>query len=106
VREKDAHFKKYGAQFSEFMRLDYFDLTRMLVVDPMHNLLLGGSLLVTLRTSPFNQQLGIPGLVKDQWYKTWILNQKLRKSTDKTLRELDQLHRILSSVRRQKLVFH
>jgi hypothetical protein len=41
--EKDEFFAKHGAQWTEFVRLDYFDLVRYTIVDPMHNLLLGTS---------------------------------------------------------------
>jgi hypothetical protein len=34
-------FKWYGRRWSELERLPYFDITRFVVVDPMHNLLLG-----------------------------------------------------------------
>jgi hypothetical protein len=33
--------KEHAARWSEFARLPYFDLVRMIVIDPMHNLLLG-----------------------------------------------------------------
>ena len=33
--------KKFGVQYSEFLRLLYFDIVEYHVVDPMHNLLLG-----------------------------------------------------------------
>jgi hypothetical protein len=39
--EKEEFFAEHGAQWTEFARLDYFDLVRYTVVDPMHNLLLG-----------------------------------------------------------------
>ncbi|KAJ7033296.1 hypothetical protein C8F04DRAFT_957808, partial [Mycena alexandri] len=36
-----ARFDKTGLRWTEFFRLPYFDLPRMLVVDSMHNLFLG-----------------------------------------------------------------
>jgi hypothetical protein len=39
--EKEEFFAEHGVQWTEFARLDYFDLVRYTVVDPMHNLLLG-----------------------------------------------------------------
>jgi len=33
--------KKYATRWSELSRLPYFDMCRMIVVDPMHNLFLG-----------------------------------------------------------------
>lgn len=41
--------QKYGIRFTELLRLPYFDTVRFVVVDPMHNVLLGSAkLLVTL----------------------------------------------------------
>lgn len=34
---------EYGARWSEFFRLPYYDAVRMVVIDPMHNILLGTS---------------------------------------------------------------
>lgn len=39
ARQKFA--KEHAARWSEFSRLPYFDLVRMIVIDPVHNLLLG-----------------------------------------------------------------
>lgn len=39
--ERKAHFKQHGTRWTAFSRLPYFDITRMMVIDPMHNLLLG-----------------------------------------------------------------
>jgi len=33
--------RKYGARWSELFRLSYYDAIRFVVIDPMHNLLLG-----------------------------------------------------------------
>lgn len=33
--------RKYGVRFTELLRLQYFDTVRFIVVDPMHNMLLG-----------------------------------------------------------------
>lgn len=32
---------EFATRFAELCRLPYFDLVRMVVIDPMHNLLLG-----------------------------------------------------------------
>lgn len=40
-KEREVFFKKFGVRWSEFVRLPYFDMIRMRVIDPMHNLLLG-----------------------------------------------------------------
>ena len=42
LRENES---KYGVRYSELFRLEYFDPIRMHVIDPMHNLLLGLSLI-------------------------------------------------------------
>ena len=34
---------KYGCRYSVLLKLPYFDPTRMLIVDPMHNLFLGSA---------------------------------------------------------------
>lgn len=41
ARKPSDHFKQHGARWTEFFRLPYFDVIRMCVIDPMHNLLLG-----------------------------------------------------------------
>ena len=38
---RDEFVKLHAARWSEFARLPYFDMVRMVVIDPMHNLLLG-----------------------------------------------------------------
>ncbi|KAJ7188213.1 hypothetical protein C8R46DRAFT_878083 [Mycena filopes] len=39
--EAQAHFNRSGVRWTEFLRLPYFDLPKMLVIDSMHNLFLG-----------------------------------------------------------------
>jgi hypothetical protein len=39
--EKTEFFSQYGVQWTEFARLEYFDLVKYTIIDPMHNLLLG-----------------------------------------------------------------
>ncbi|KAI9062951.1 hypothetical protein FKP32DRAFT_768228 [Trametes sanguinea] len=39
--EQAAHFKRHGTRWTAFSKLPYFDIPRMMVIDPMHNLLLG-----------------------------------------------------------------
>lgn len=39
--ERDEFVKNYATRWTEFARLPYFDLVRMIVIDPMHNLILG-----------------------------------------------------------------
>lgn len=39
--QRAAFVKEFATRWSELIRLPYFDLTRMIVVDPMHNLILG-----------------------------------------------------------------
>jgi hypothetical protein len=47
-KEKELFFSKYGVRWTEFARLEYFDLIRYTVVDPMHNLFPGEYLSKTL----------------------------------------------------------
>ncbi|EJD38133.1 hypothetical protein AURDEDRAFT_172768 [Auricularia subglabra TFB-10046 SS5] len=77
--QRDAHYAKHGQQWFELARLDYFDPVRQTVVGPMHCLL--------------------NGLVKNLWYETWIKGRKaLRAGTEAgTLRELDFIHKLLST---------
>lgn len=44
---RDEFVRKFATRWSELARLPYFDVCRMIVIDPMHNLLLG-----TLAISP------------------------------------------------------
>ncbi|EDR11390.1 uncharacterized protein LACBIDRAFT_323939 [Laccaria bicolor S238N-H82] len=69
---REDFVKQYAARWSEFARLPYFDLVRMIVIDPMHNLLLG--------------------LVKTHFYHIWVQGKILRKT-----KELRALHNILSN---------
>ncbi|EMD32048.1 hypothetical protein CERSUDRAFT_77644 [Gelatoporia subvermispora B] len=77
--ERDEFFKSHAARYYALSRLPYFDPVRMSVIDPMHNILLG--------------------VIKAQWYDTWILTNTLRArtSTNKVPRELDQIHALLSN---------
>lgn len=43
--ERDEYFKMHSARYFELLRLPYFDLVRMTILDPMHNILLGKTLL-------------------------------------------------------------
>lgn len=38
---REEYAKAYATRWSELVRLPYFDMCRMIVVDPMHNLFLG-----------------------------------------------------------------
>jgi hypothetical protein len=38
---RKSFVKLHATRWSEFFRLPYFDVCRMIVIDPMHNLLLG-----------------------------------------------------------------
>ncbi|CAK5266228.1 unnamed protein product, partial [Mycena citricolor] len=73
--EKDAFFMEHGVRWSEFVRLEYFDIIRCTVIDPMHNLLLG--------------------VAKTQWYSIWIKEKVLRPDTNARERELHFIHNIL-----------
>ncbi|OCB85355.1 hypothetical protein A7U60_g7664 [Sanghuangporus baumii] len=75
--EKKQFFDTYGVGYTELARLPYFDLVRMTVVDPMHNILLG--------------------IMRCQWHDSWIKTNALRKRTEPNLvpRELDLLNAYL-----------
>ncbi|KAJ7737495.1 hypothetical protein B0H16DRAFT_1325856, partial [Mycena metata] len=73
--EKEEFLATYGAQWTEFARIDYFDLVRYTIVDPMHNLLLG--------------------VAKNQWFARWIETGTLRANTPQTARELNIIHDFL-----------
>ncbi|KAF6741770.1 hypothetical protein DFP72DRAFT_861523 [Ephemerocybe angulata] len=68
---RKAFVEQNAARWSEFARLPYFDLVKMVVIDPMHNLLLG--------------------LVKTHFYHIWVQMKILRKTE-----ELKALHTFLS----------
>lgn len=37
----ESYVREHAARFAELSRLPYFDMVCMIVIDPMHNLLLG-----------------------------------------------------------------
>ncbi|EJF56722.1 hypothetical protein DICSQDRAFT_70886 [Dichomitus squalens LYAD-421 SS1] len=83
-KDRDEYFKQHGSRWSELMRLPYYDCVAMTVIDPMHNLLLGKS--------------GLISVVKNQWYSRWIKGGTLRADTKAgTKRELSVLHRFLDT---------
>ncbi|KAJ7193721.1 hypothetical protein GGX14DRAFT_378758, partial [Mycena pura] len=75
--ERETFFAKHGVRWTELARLTYFDLVRYMIIDPMHNLLLG--------------------LAKTQWYTTWIKTGALRADTARFHRELHTIHEFLES---------
>jgi hypothetical protein len=92
--ERAEYFQKHGVRWTELVRLPYFDPVRFTVIDPMHNLLLGESL---LRLNGLLIDFAT-GVAKAQWYSQFILHKSLRKSTDSKARELDIIHQFLSTV--------
>ncbi|EPQ53843.1 hypothetical protein GLOTRDRAFT_44745, partial [Gloeophyllum trabeum ATCC 11539] len=75
---RDGWFLKFGARWTEFARLSYFDLVWFTLIDPMHNVLLG--------------------LAKNQWYTRWIQTKALRAPTPKSECEIGMLHQFLETV--------
>ncbi|KAF7366659.1 hypothetical protein MSAN_00923800 [Mycena sanguinolenta] len=71
---RDAFVKEHATRWSELHRLPYFDVCRMIVIDPMHNLFLG--------------------VVKTHFYHIWVQQNILRKT-----KELRSLHAILANLR-------
>ncbi len=86
---RETHAKAYATRWSELGRLPYFDMCRMVVVDPMHNLFLGASLFV-LKYMAFKT---FPGLVKTHFYHIWVQLKIFRKT-----KEIRRLHEILAEV--------
>ncbi|KAJ7369115.1 hypothetical protein DFH08DRAFT_983984 [Mycena albidolilacea] len=72
---KTEFFSQYGVQWTKFACLQYFDLVKYTIIDPMHNLLLG--------------------VAKAQWYNRWIEGGTLRGNTAKFYRELQFIHDFL-----------
>ncbi|TFY72264.1 hypothetical protein EVG20_g747 [Dentipellis fragilis] len=70
---RDEFAQQNATRWCELARLPYFDVCHMIVVDPMHNLLLG--------------------LVKTHFYHIWIQLKVLRKT-----KELRRFHDILSKL--------
>lgn len=52
--EQEDFFHDHGQRWFAFARLPYFDPSRMFVIDPMHNLLLGKNPLYYNRVSTDN----------------------------------------------------
>ncbi|KAI0027268.1 hypothetical protein K488DRAFT_74674, partial [Vararia minispora EC-137] len=71
-RARSDFVREHATRWCELARLPYFDLCTMIVIDPMHNLLLGA------------------GLVKTHFYHLWIQGKVLRKT-----KELRCLHAVL-----------
>ncbi|KAF7367759.1 hypothetical protein MSAN_00839900 [Mycena sanguinolenta] len=71
---KKAFVTAYATRWCQLSRLPYFDLCRMIVIDPMHNLLLG--------------------LVKTHFYQIWVLHKVLRKT-----KEMRRFHALLAELR-------
>lgn len=44
-KEQEEFFSKFGVRYTAFAELDYFDIVKWTVVDPMHNLFLGADFL-------------------------------------------------------------
>ena len=94
--QRDEFFANHGVRWSELARLPYFDIVRQSIIDPMHNLLLGKSFIFP--SKPYNSHYSSTGVVKNQWYPTWIKSNVLRSSTATRARELDIIHKFLETV--------
>lgn len=90
--EREDFVKRHATRWSELARLPYFDMCRMIVIDPMHNLFLGmcsaGETTFYVIYRPVFE-----GLVKTHFYHIWVQLKILRKS-----KELRRLHGILERV--------
>ncbi|KZT27351.1 hypothetical protein NEOLEDRAFT_1060777 [Neolentinus lepideus HHB14362 ss-1] len=76
--DRDTFFETFGARWTEFAHLSYFDLVRYTLIDPMHNTL--------------------QGIMKNQWYAQWIQKKILRAPTANDGRELGLVHQFLEMV--------
>ncbi|KAF7346894.1 hypothetical protein MVEN_01441600 [Mycena venus] len=74
---RNEFFATHGVRWTEFARLEYFDIVRYTVIDPMHNLLLG--------------------VAKTQWYNQWIQTNALHADTKRKNRELHLIHDFLGT---------
>lgn len=45
---REKYMTEHATRWSELARLPYFDMVRMIVIDPMHNLLLGQLVTIVL----------------------------------------------------------
>lgn len=94
--DREDFFREHGVRWSEFVRLPYFDMVRMGVIDPMHNLFLGELIHLASVTITLIIQTGV---VKTHWYKIWIQGNALRANTEGgTKRELDLFHDLMGDV--------
>ncbi|KAJ6479999.1 hypothetical protein C8R47DRAFT_1074460 [Mycena vitilis] len=75
---RKAFVKMFATRWCQLSRLPYFDLCRMIVIDPMHNLLLG--------------------LIKTHFYQIWVLHKVLRKT-----KEMRRFHALLAEAGSQDL---
>ncbi|KAJ2929408.1 hypothetical protein H1R20_g7676, partial [Candolleomyces eurysporus] len=73
AKAREDFTKSNAARWSEFARLPYFDMVRSIIIDPMHNLLLG--------------------LVKTHFYHIWVQGKILCPT-----KELRMLHGILADM--------
>lgn len=94
---REKHAKMYATRWSELARLPYFDMCKMIAIDPMHNLLLGkqptgDSLSHTTLTHP------MLGLVKTHFYHIWVQLRVFRKT--KELRRFQEILRTVCYPRR------
>jgi hypothetical protein len=73
--ERDALESKHGCRYSVLLELPYFDPTRMLIIDPMHNLFLGTA----------------KHIVKRVW-STNVLDLSVRQICEKIQATVDSIH--------------
>ncbi|KAJ6536329.1 hypothetical protein B0H19DRAFT_1213761 [Mycena capillaripes] len=76
--DREEFFSRFGVQYTVYAELEYFDIVKWTVIDPMHNLLLG---------------MG----AKTQWFSQWIKKGSLRASTGTKPRELNLIHKFLET---------
>ena len=89
---RDDFVRQHATRWCELARLPYFDVCRMIVIDPMHNLLLGMCFTLILLSVVINVCVG---LVKTHFYHIWVKLKVLRKT-----KEIRHLHAVLADVSR------
>jgi hypothetical protein len=83
----------HATQWCALTLLPYFDLCRMVIIDPMHNLFLGALGSICWTAFDTDKTDHCSGLVKTHFYQIWVKLKVLRK-----MKELRTFHGILADV--------
>lgn len=91
AKKQKKFVQEHSTRWSELMRLPYFDMVRMFIIDPMHNLFLGTSSSFDTQGSSTLSLTNTIGLIKTHFYGIWIQEKYFRKT-----KELRVLHEFLA----------